>query len=362
MPRLAARLARVFLAAGSIALVGATAATAATFKDDSGTLAAAKASGVTASGGTLKFTGTANPTGSTKFAGQIDFTSGQATGLSAPGTLTLKHSGHTAALKITKISATTLTAKLGSKSLTFPLSLSKAKSTPNSTFTGVSVTGVAVNLSPADAKALNSALKTSVYKSGKEFGTLSYNGIDRELIETGGSLTLCNDKSFMAQNLANGIVPSAIPPATVVTTTPCTGTNEQTGGIKFPAPGKLLGFLDTSTSHGRLTLKGGIKDTKGSTSGSFTKPIVDLLGNKSDLRATVTTVGLQTIGTVKFTKRPKIKITESGGSLTSPASSVTVKLNATGAGLLNILCGSSCPEPYSAGETIGYGGGKTTFK
>jgi hypothetical protein len=352
------------MAAGGIALVCASTATAATFKNDSGKLAAAPASGVTASGGTLQFTGVANPLKTTKFAGQIDFTTGKATGLKAPGTLTLTHSGKKATLKVTKISGTSLSALLGSKSLAFPLSYTKAKSAPNSTFTGVSVTGVVVNLNSADANALNNALNTSVYKSGNKFGTLSYKGIERELIESGGSLTLCNDKSFMEQNIANGITPSPIAPATVVTTTPCTGTNEQAGGIKFPEPGKLLGFLDTATTHGRLTLKGGIKDTNASnmTSGSFTHPIVDLLGANSDLRATVTVLGLATIGTVKFTKAPKIKVTESGGSLTSPASSVTVKLNSTGAGALNLLCGNSCPQPYSAGETIGYGGGKTTFK
>ena len=95
MARSTARVTRALMAAGGIALVCASTATAATFKNDSGKLAAATASGVTASGGTLKFTGTANPTGTVKFAGQIDFATGQATGLSAPGKLTLKHSGHT---------------------------------------------------------------------------------------------------------------------------------------------------------------------------------------------------------------------------------------------------------------------------
>lgn len=355
------RATRALVAAGSIVLVCASTAAAATFKSSSGKLAAAKTSGVTASGGTLKFSGSANPTGKISFAGQIDFTSGQATGLSAPGSLTLKHSGKKATLKVTKISGTTLTAKLGSKSLKFPLSLSGAKSTPNSKFTGVSVTGVVAKLSSADAKALNKALKTKAFKSGKKFGTVNYSGIDRELIASGGSLTLCNDKSFANQNKANRIKPSAISPATSVTTG-CTGANDNGTGISFPEPGKVVGFLDTATSHGRLTLKGGIKDTKGSTSGSFTSPIVDLLGANSDLRATVTAVGQQTIGTVIFTTAPTIKITATGGSLTSPPNSVTVKLNNTGASLLETLCGSSCKHPYSAGEAIGYSGGTTTFK
>ena len=282
-----ARLARVFFAAGSIVLVSASAATAATFKSDSGKLAASKVSGVTASGGTLSFSGTANPTGSTKFAGQIDFTSGQATGLGAPGKLTLKHSGKTATLNVTTISGTTLSAKLGSKSLTFPLSYSGATTTPNSKFTGVSVSGVAVNLSSADASALNTALKTTAYKSGKKFGTLSYSGIDRELIETssGGPLTLCDDKSFDQQNTANGVVASPIKPATP-NTSDCTGTSKEDGiGLNFPEAGKTLGFIDTATTQGRITIKGGILDTQGSTTGKFTSPIFDLAGSKSVLSA-----------------------------------------------------------------------------
>lgn len=361
MVRSGSRAARALVAAGGIVLVCASTATAATFKSSSGKLAAAKTSGVTASGGTLKFSGTANPTGSTKFAGQIAFSSGKATRLRASGRLTLKHAGKKATLKVKKISGTTLTASLSGKSLSFPLSLSGAKSTHNSKFTAVSVTGVVVKLSSADAKALNKALKTTAFKSGKRFGKLSYSGVDRELIASGGSLTLCNDTSFANQNKANGITPSPISPAKGVAKG-CTGPNDNGTGIKFPEPGKVVGFLDTATSHGRLTLKGGIKDKKGSTSGSFTNPIVDLLGANSDLRATVSTLGLQTIGTVTFNTAPKVTITKSGGSLTSPADSVTVKLNSTGASLLTTLCGASCPKPYSAGEPIGYSGGTTTFK
>jgi hypothetical protein len=375
MARSTARVTRALMAAGGIALVCASTATAATFKNDSGKLAAAAASGVTASGGTLKFTGTANPTGSVKFAGQIDFSTGQATGLSAPGKLTLKHSGHTATLNITKVSGTTLTAKLGSKSLTFPLSLSNANSTPNPQFTGVSVTGVAVKLSSTDASALNNALKTSVYKSGKKFGTLSYSGIDRELIETssGGPLTLCDDTSFDTQNAENGVVASPITPATL-TTSPCTGTNENGVGLDFPEAGKTVGFIDTATTQGRITIKGGIKDTQSSSghTGKFTAPIFDLAGSNSDLSAVVTgngvSVGRQTVATVAITGTPKLKITEAGGTFTIPPHGTTVALNSLGASLLE---GAFCSGQngcmgmggdYTPGEAIGYSGGTTKFK
>lgn len=371
MARSTARVTRALMAAGGIALVCASTAVAATFKNDTGKLAAAPASGVTASGGTWKFTGSANPTGTVKFAGQIDFTTGQATGLSAPGNLTLKHSGNTATLKITKVSGTTLTAKLSSKSLTFPLSLSNANSTPNAQFTGVSVTGVAVNLSSVDASALNSALKTSVYKAGKKFGTLSYSGIDRELIETssGGPLTLCDDKSFDMQNAGNGVAPSPVPPATV-TTSPCSGTNEDGVGLDFPEAGKILGFIDTATTQGRITVKGGIQDTQSSSNqtGKFTAPVFDLAGSNSDLSAVVSDNGLslhrQTVATVAITATPKLKITESGGSFTIPPHGTTVALNNVGASLLQgAFCQSTCPGGnYTPGEAIGYSGGTTKFK
>ena len=365
-----ARLARVFFAAGSIALVSASAATAATFKSDSGKLAASKVSGVTASGGTLSFSGTAKPTGTTKFAGQIDFTSGQATGLGAPGKLTLKHSGKTATLNVTKISGTTLSAKLGSKSLTFPLSYSGATTTPNSTFTGVSVSGVAVNLSAADASALNAALKTTAYKSGKKFGTLSYNGIDRELIETasGGPLALCNSTSFTNQNTANGVVASPIKPAKGAASSSCTQSDENGTEITFPEPGTTVGFIDTATTNGRITLKGGIKDTQGSTTGKFTSPIFVLLGSNSVLSAVVNgngvSLGRQTVATVSITARPTLTITKSGGTFTIPSSGTTVAINDTGASLLNAsFCTSTCSGgDYTAGEAIGYSGGTTDFK
>lgn len=369
-----ARLARVFFAAGSIVLVSASAATAATFKSDSGKLAASKVSGVTASGGTLSFSGTAIPTGTPKFAGQIDFTSGQATGLGAPGKLTLKHSGKTATLNVTTISGTTLSAKLGSKSLTFPLSYSGATTTPNSKFTGVSVSGVAVNLSSADASALNTALKTTAYKSGKKFGTLSYNGIDRELIETssGGPLTLCDAKKFDTQNTKNGVVASPISPATP-NTSDCTGTSKEDGiGLNFPEAGKTLGFIDTATTQGRITIKGGILDTQGSTTGKFTSPIFDLAGSKSVLSAVVNgngvSLGRQTVATVAITKTPKLTITKSGGTFTIPAGGTTVAINDTGASLLTAnFCNSSnsnCAAggTYTTGEAIGYSGGTTDFK
>lgn len=375
MSRSAARLARVCLAAGSVALVGASAATAATFKSDSGKLAPASASGVTASGGTLKFAGSANPS-SPKFAGQIDFTSGQATGLSAPGKLTLKHSSHTATLKVTKVSGTTLSAKLGSKSLTFPLSMSKATTTPNSKFTGVSVAGVAVNLSSADAKALNTALKTTVYKSGKKFGTLSYSGIDRELIETssGGPLTLCDDKSFDTQNAANGVAVSPVSPATPNTTTcPATGNGDGVG-LDFPEAGKTFGFIDTATGNGRITIKGGLKDFQSSSNstGEFTAPIFNLVGSQSTLSANVSgngvSLGRVTVATVAITSSPTLKITESGGKFTIPAGGTTVALNATSASLLTTtFCNSKNKDcaaggAYTAGEAIGYSGGTTNFK
>lgn len=371
-----ARLARVFLAAGSIALVSASAATAATFKSDSGKLAASSVSGVTASGGSLSFSGTANPTGTTKFAGQIDFTTGQATGLGAPGKLTLKHSGKTATLNVTKISGTTLTAKLGSTSLTFPLSYSGATTTPKSNFTAVSVSGVAVNLSSADASALNKALKTTAYKSGKKFGTLSYNGIDRELIETssGGPLTLCDDKSFDTQNHANGVVVTPVAPATPNTTScPATG-NEDGIGLNFPEAGKTFGFIDTATTNGRITVKGGLLDTQSSSghTGKFTSPIFDLLGSKSVLSAVVTgnglSLGRQTVATVAVTKAPKLTITKSGGTFKIPAGGTTVALNNTSASLLTgNFCNTSnsnCAAggTYTPGEAIGYSGGTTNFK
>jgi len=364
-----ARLARVFFAAGSIALVSASAATAATFKSDSGKLAASKVSGVTASGGTLAFTGSASPTGTPKFAGQIDFKTGQATGLGAPGKLTLKHSGKTAVLNVTTISGTTLSAKLGSKSLTFPLSYSGATTTPNSKFTSVSVSGVAVNLSSADASALNAALKTTAYKSGKKFGTLSYNGIDRELIETkSGPLALCDDTNFDLQNAANGVVPSPISPATA--TTACTGSHDDGHGISFPENGKPLGFIDTATNTGRITVEGGIEDTQKSSStvGKFTSPFFYVNGSKSALSALVfdgpVPLGRNTVATV--TAPPKAKWNESGGTLTVPADGTTVALNTTGEVLLNTaFCGGAsmtCADPYSAGEAIGYSGGTTDFK
>jgi hypothetical protein len=329
---------------------------------------------VTASGGTLSFSGTANPTGSTKFAGQIDFTSGHATSLGAPGKLTLKHSGKTATLNVTTISGTTLSAKLGSKSLTFPLSYSAATTTPNSKFTGVSVTGVAVKLSSADASALNNALKTTAYKSGKKFGALSYSGIDRELIETssGGPLTLCDAKKFDTKNTKNGVVASPISPATP-TTSPCTTTKENGIGLDFPEAGKTVGFIDTATTEGRITVKGGIQDTQASsnTTGKFTSPIFDLLGSKSVLSAVVNgngvSLGRNTVATVAITKAPTLKITKSGGTFTIPASGTTVALNATGASLLGIFCNSSNSDcaaggPYTSGEAIGYSGGTTDFK
>lgn len=375
MARSTARVTRALMAAGGIALVCAGTATAATFKNDSGKLAASSVSGVTASGGTLKFTGTAKPTATPKFAGQIDFASGQATGLKTGGKLVLNHSGHSATLTVTKISGTTLQAKLGSTSLTFPLSLSKAKSTPNSTFTGVSVTGVVVKLSSGDAKALNSALKTSAYKSGNKFGTLSYSGIDRELIETssGGPLTLCDDKSFDTQNAANGVVASPVSPATL-TTMPCTGANKDGVGLDFPEAGKALGFIDTATGTGRITVKGGIKDTQGSGSsaqtGEFTAPIFELAGSNSQLSAVVSgngvSLGRVTVANVAITATPSLKITESGGTFKIPQGGTTVKLNTNGAALLN---GSFCTNnkcaaggTYSAGEAIGYSGGTTKFK
>jgi hypothetical protein len=374
MTRSTARVMRALMAAGGIALVCAGTATAATFKNDSGKLAASSVSGVTASGGALKFTGTAKPTGTPKFAGQIDFVSGQATGLSTGGKLVLKHSGHTATLTVTKISGTTLSAKLGSKSLTFPLSLSNAKSTPNPTFTGVKVTGVVVKLSSADAKALNSALKTSVYKSGNKFGTLNYNGIDRELIETssGGPLRLCDDKSFDAQNTANGVVASPISPATA-NTTDCTGSTKEDGiGINFPEAGKTLGFIDTATGTGRITVKGGIQDTQGSTTGTFAAPIFYLMGSNSDLSAVVSgngvSLGRVTVATVAITANPVLKITESGGSFKIPQGGTTVKLNNTGASLLTAsFCNSTNNDcaaggTYTDGEAIGYSGGTTKFK
>jgi hypothetical protein len=369
-----ARLARVFFAAGSIALVSASAATAATFKSDSGKLAASKVSGVTASGGTLSFSGTANPTGTTKFAGQIDFTSGQATGLGAPGKLTLKHSGKTAVLNVTTISGTTLSAKLGSKSLTFPLSYSGATTTPNSKFTGVSVSGVAVNLSSADASALNAALKTTAYKSGKKFGTLSYNGIDRELIETssGGPLALCNSTSFTAQNTTNGVTAAPIKPAKGAASSSCAQSDENGTEIKFPEAGTTVGFIDTATTHGRITVNGGIKDTQGSgttaTTGKFTSPIFDLLGSNSVLSAVVNgdgvSLGRQTVATVTLTAAPSLTITKSGGTFTIPAGGTSVEINDTGASLLNAsFCSSSCSGgDYTAGEAIGYSGGTTDFK
>ncbi|MGN6167593.1 MAG: hypothetical protein ACTHQQ_05410 [Solirubrobacteraceae bacterium] len=370
-----ARLARVFLAAGSIVLVSAGAATAATFKSDSGKLAASNVSGVTASGGTLSFSGTANPTGSTKFAGQIDFTTGQATGLGAPGTLTLKHSGKTAKLNVTTISGTTLSAKLGSKSLTFPLSYSGATTTPNSKFTGVSVSGVAVNLSSADASALNAALNTTAYKSGKKFGTLSYSGIDRELIETssGGPLTLCDAKKFDTQNAANGVVVSPVSPATP-NTSDCTGSSKEDGiGLNFPEAGKTFGFIDTATGNGRITVKGGLLDTQSSSghTGKFTSPIFDLLGStKSVLSAVVNgngvSLGRQTVATVAITKAPSLTTSKSGGTFTIPAGGTTVALNNTSASLLDgNFCtpSSSCKGgAYTAGEAIGYSGGMTDFK
>ena len=367
-----ARLARVFLAAGSIVLVSASAATAATFKSDSGKLAASKVSGVTASGGTLSFSGSANPTGSTRFAGQIDFTSGQATGLGAPGKLTLKHAGKTATLNVTTISGKALSAKLGSKSLTFPLSYGGATTTPKSKFTGVSVSGVVVNLSSADASALNKALKTTAYKSGKKFGTLNYSGIDRELIETssGGPLTLCDARKFDTQNTKNGVVASPIKPATR-NMTDCTGTSKEDGiGLNFPEAGKTFGFIDTATKHGRITIKGGIQDFQSSSTntGKFTSPIFDLLGSKSVLSAVVNgngvSLGRQTVATVAITAAPSLTITKSGGTFKIPAGGTTVAINDLGAALLNgNFCQSTCSGgKYTTGEAIGYSGGTTHFK
>ena len=359
MARSTARVTRALMAAGGIALICASTATAATFKSDTGKLAASSVNGATASGGALKFTGSANPTGSVKFAGQIDFTSGQATGLSAPGQLTLKHSGHTATLKIMKISGTTLTGRLGSTPLTFPLSLSKATSTPNAGFTGVSVTGVAVKLSSADATALNNALKTSAYKAGNKFGALSYSGIDRELIETssGGPLTLCDDNSFDTQNAKNGVVASPLSPATL-TSSPCSGANENGVGLDFPEAGKTLGFIDTATKLGRITIKGGIKDTQSSSghTGKFTAPIFELAGSKSDLSAVVSgngvSVGRATVASVTITSTPKLKITESGGTFTIPPHGTTVALNSTGAGLLTAsFCNSTNNDCAMGGTT-----------
>ena len=370
MPGSSKRVARALMTAGGVALVCASAASAATFKNTSGRMAPRKVSGVTASGGKLAFTGSANPTGTPKFAGQIDFTTGQATGLSAPGSLKLKHSSKSATLKITTISGTSLSATLNGKSLSFPLSLSKATSTPNSKFTGVAVTGVVVNLSSADAKALNTALKTTGFKSGKEFGTLSYNGIDRELIETtGGPLTLCDDKSFDTQSAKNGVVPSPVKPATA-TTTGCTATHDDGHGINFPENGKQLGFIDTATGKGRITVEGGIEDTQSSSStvGKFTSPYFYVNGSNSSLSAVVSdngaSLGRTTVATVTFTASPSLTITESGGTLSVPAGGTTVALNSTGVALLNVaFCSSTCPGgDYTAGEAIGYSGGTTTFK
>jgi hypothetical protein len=364
------------MAAGGIALVCASAATAATFKSDSGKLAAAAKSGITASGGSLAFTGTANPTGKTNFAGQIDLTSGQATGLKAPGKLTLSHSGHSATLKVTKISGTTLTGSLNGKSISFPLNLSSATSTPKSHFTQVSVTGVVVKLSSADATALNNALHTSAYKSGTKFGTLSYNGIDRELIETtGGPLTLCDAKAFDIKNTKNGVTPSPVAPATP-TAQPCNGPKDDLHGIDFPEPGKILGFIDTTTGKGRITVKGGILDTQSPSmnSAEFKNPIFDIVGPTSgDLRAKVFSNGMPltgtpTVATVAFASPAVPNITKSGATLTVPADDATVALNSTGAAGLNLaFCGgpsgSSCgTNAYKAGNKIGYAGGTTSFK
>lgn len=153
-------------------------------KDSSGKLTAAGKPGITASGETLKFTGEAKAkvtakatTWTVKLAGAIDFVSGRAHALKPSGTLILKHGGQTVNLKVLKVSSSTLTAKpYFGHQLKFPLDLSNAKAKANSDSApaAVSVTGVVVKLSSADANALNNALGTSAFKAGGKLGTLSY--------------------------------------------------------------------------------------------------------------------------------------------------------------------------------------------
>ncbi len=366
------RFAVAFVTAGGIALALAANASAATFKDSSGQLTA-KVKGVSISGGTLSFTGKADPTGTAKFAGQINITNGQATGLKASGKLTLKHSGTKATLKISSISGSTLTATLNAKKLKFPISLTSVVVTPGLGNVSVSVTGVTVKLSKADASALNKALKTKSFK--KTLGTLAYSGTDRELIQQSGNDTLCNDKAFILQTLGNSITPSADAPATGGADTNCSDATENGTSLSFPLSTTPLGFIDTASQTGRLSLEGGIRDARsGGSTGDFTSPTLYLQGtnfNNSSLSATVVVdstvnLGVQSVATVAFTAMPTLTITATGATLTIAHHGTTVALTDMAAGDLNTaFCTptTSCPAgAYTAGENIGYSYGSVTFK
>ncbi len=267
MDRTLSRLGRSLAVALAGLLVVAAAASAATFKTGNAS--------VSQSGKALK--GVKVSLVRASLSGPvIDMTNGRAVNLALNGqTLTLKAGRKKLNLTNLTINGTKLTGKVGGKTLTFALNFAKAKTSNNApAYTSESVLGIVANMSKSDAALISKKLKLKgrkKVKTGPAF-TVSYSGSDRQLIPMSGSAVLCNNDPYLQKQANDGITVTPISPATQLTPASCSNAS---GGANFPVA--LGGAIDTATGGGQIDVAGGLKDTQGSTTASFSSLVFSLV-------------------------------------------------------------------------------------
>jgi hypothetical protein len=260
---------RVILVAGLCAvLLPAAVASAGSFKNGTGslklnskTLKKLKKKGVKA-GKSVSFS---YSSGAAPFI-QINMVNGQATNVSLGGSLKIKAGKNKVTLKNFRLNGGVLSAKLGSKTLGFPVSGGSTTTPPAPHSISVTVSGVNVKLTKAGAKALNKALskkgvKVNAFKPGK-FATLGYTGTDRQLLEIAGSgpnsesVTCENSSASAMKDQANKIQVSVSGGATPALPPTCTGPGY---GAHYPAAD--TGVVDGLTGFGHIDVVGTVTTT-----------------------------------------------------------------------------------------------------
>ena len=129
------------------------------------------------------------------------------------------------------------------------LSLARAKATRDGF--ALRIRGVRAYLTRGAAKALNSAFKTHLFRRGIKVGKASVSATFAEAILKSGRTTLALDSGAAAALSSLGVAAAPIAPASA-----------GPAGLAFPISG---GKVNLSTLAGRITHKGGIALSKGST-------------------------------------------------------------------------------------------------
>jgi len=255
--------------------------------------------------------------------------------LSLTGTIQLKGKKKVTLSSLSEVlSGATATLKSGSVGYFTQVTTGNLK--PAADFTELDATGMATKLSAAGAKALNSKLKVKAFKKNMPVGKVRFNAF-RQLTVTGGTSQVVLDQNTQSKLASCGVTTSPIAPAT------------QSGNtLTFPV---VNGQLDAKSILGTVGESGGIHLQGTSHSSDLTNLQFSLAtsgagvsAQASDQNGRRTPIGDLDLSQATFGKN----LTATNGTAT--INGAVLKLNATAAGLLQVIYGCNTVH---AGDPLG---------